>query len=115
MNLREFFKPTALKILIFAFVGIAYLYFASVSVSAAGFGFAFFYNEYGFPFQYLITGNRSNLSGLTHEMFLGNYFAKYGSVLLNPAALALDAALIYLLACMMSILFAKMKPIAKNS
>ena len=109
MGIKNFLKPSIFKLTIFIFVGIFYLYFIKEGVSAAGFNFAFFYNAYGFPFQYLITGDTSNLSGITNEMFLGNYFTKYGTALINPIALVLNIMLIYLLACIMSMLFAKMK------
>jgi len=104
MNLKKFLKPTILKMLIFLFIGILFLYFAKESVSAAGFGFAFFYESYGFPSAYLITGNIDSASGHIRTLFLGNFFGKYGNFLFNPWALAIDIILIYLLACLFALL-----------
>ena len=115
MGIKNFLKPGILSILAFLLIGIFCLYFIRETVSAAGFNFAFFYTAYGYPFQYLISGDTANLSGITDGMFLGGYFAKYGAVLINPIALALDAALIYLLACSVPFIFAKIKPKKKNS
>ena len=115
MGIKDFLKPSIVKILAFLSVGLFYLYFASESVSAAGFSFAVFYSAYGFPFQYLIIGDIDNLSGIIKDMFLGNYFTKFGNTLINPAALALDLILIYSFACLISMLFAKMKSNNKNS
>ncbi|MEK6946132.1 MAG: hypothetical protein AABX32_00845 [Nanoarchaeota archaeon] len=109
MNVKNFLKPTFLKAIIFLFVGVVYLYFAKESVSAAGLSFAFFYTAYGFPFQYLITGDVGKISSIVRELFLGNYFGEYGNFLFNPVAFALDIILIYLFSCFMGVLFEKMK------
>ncbi len=115
MNIKNFLKPDKFNATIFVFISLIFLYFAHENVSAAGFGFAFFYNAYGFPFQYLITGETSNLSGITSGMFLGNHFAKLGKVLVNPATFIINLILIYLLACAISVLFSKIKNKHKNS
>ncbi len=107
MNVKEFLKPTILKILIFTFIGAFYLYFARESVCAAGLFFAFCYNAYGFPLYYLVAGNIA--PGHVNTLFLGEYFTKSGNFLFNPATLFLDAILIYLLSCFMSLLFKNTK------
>ena len=114
MNVKNFLKPTFFKVIIFLFVGVVYLYFARESVSAAGLSFAFFYTAYGFPFQYLITGDIDKISSIVRELFLGNYFSKYGNFLFNPVAFALDIVLIYLFSCFMEVLFEKVKAGGKN-
>lgn len=111
MNDKEFLKPSALKIFIFLFIGIFYLYFAGENVSAAGFGFAFYYNAYGFPFLYLVSGDIDKAIGYIKTLPLGDYFSKSGASLFNPVALALNIVLIYLLACFLSLLFKNMKDI----
>lgn len=99
MNIKEFLKPNTFKISIFLFIGIIYLYFAKESVCAVSFYFAFCYNAYGFPFQYMVAGNIESAYSQIKASFLGEYFNNYGNFLFNPAAFALDLALIYLLAC----------------
>ncbi len=74
MNIKDFLKPTVFKTAIFIFFGVIFLYFVKESISAIGFSFAIFYNAYGFPFQYLITGDISNLSGIINTLSLGNFF-----------------------------------------
>jgi len=113
--MKNFLKPTVFKAAIFLFVGILYIYFARENVSAAGFGFAFFYTAYGFPFQYLITGNINNISGIVRDLFLGNHFSRHGNFLFNPLAFALDIILIYLFSCFMGVLLGKMKASGKNN
>ncbi|MBI2541555.1 hypothetical protein HYV80_02500 [Candidatus Woesearchaeota archaeon] len=104
MNAKEFLKPNYLKLAIFAFVGVVYLYFAGENVCGAGFSFAFCYKSYGFPFQYLISGQIDAASGFVKSTFLGEFFTKSGEFLVNYIALLLDIAFIYLLSCSISVL-----------
>ena len=106
MNIKELLKPSALKIIVFLFIGTVYLYFARESTCGASFFFAFCYNAYGFPFFYMINGNIDAASDYAKKnLFLGEYFSKSGNSLFNPAAFVLDIVLIYLLACFISVLF----------
>lgn len=105
MNAKEFFKPTILKIIIFLFIGVIYLYFAGESACGASLFFAFCYKAYGFPFLYLVTGDVDSSFIYIKTIFLGEYFKKSGNFLFNPEALILDMALIYLLACFISLPF----------
>ena len=104
MNAKEFLKPTFLKLLIFLFIGIFYLYFAREDVCGAGFMFAFCYSAYGFPFSYIVSGNIDTASGYLKTLFLGKFFFKIGSFLLNYVAMLLDILFIYLLSCFISML-----------
>lgn len=109
MNAKEILKPDIFKIFIFLFIGIIYLYFAKESVCAVSFYFAFCYNAYGFPFQYMVDGNIESAYSQIKASFLGEYFNKSGNILFNPAAFALDLALIYLLACFIYLPFKHIK------
>ena len=109
MNVKEFFKPTILNILIFVFVAVFYLYFAGESACGASLYFAFCYKAYGFPFLYMVTGDIDSSLGYIKTLFLGEYFKKSGNILFNSAALIFDIALIYLLACFISLLIKNMK------
>ena len=110
MGIGKFIKPSILKLLIFLFIGALYLLLAKENVGAAGLFFAFSYNAYGFPLQYLITGQiDSATSEHVKTLFLGDYFIKYGNALINPVALAIDIILIYLLSCLLATLFKNMK------
>ena len=114
IGIKNFLKPTFFKIFVFISVGIVYLYLAKESVSAAGFNFAFYYNAYGFPLQYFITGDTDKIQSMMKDLFLGEYFIKYGNVLLNPAALILNVILIYIFSCLMAILFNKFNANSKS-
>ena len=107
MNLKEFIKPTTLKILIFLIIGVLYLYFAGESVCGASFAFTFCYKAYGFPFSYIVTGNIDTASGYIKTLFLGKYFSNSGNILFNPAALILNLILIYISTCFAPMLFKK--------
>lgn len=109
MNAKEFLKPSVFKVLAFVFIGIFYLYSAGEDACGAGLFFAFCYRAYGFPFLYLVTGQIDNASSYIKTLPLGEYFSKTGNFLFNPAVFLLDIALIYLLACLISILFNKNK------
>ena len=109
MNAKESLKPSALKILIFLLIGAIYLYFAKEDACAVSFYFAFCYKAYGFPFQYMVTGNIESASSQIKTLPFADYFSKSGNFLLNPVALILNLILIYLLACLISVLFGKMK------
>ena len=109
MNAKDFFKPSFFKIAVFAFFSVIFLYLAKETVSAIGLSFAIFYSAYGFPFQYLITGDIGSLSGIINAIFLGNYFGKYGNFLFNPFAFLLDIVLIYSLSCFISFILRKKK------
>jgi len=105
MNIKNFLKPTSFKILVFLSTSIIFLYFAKESVCAVSFFFAFCYNAYGFPFQYMLTGNIESASSHIKTLFLGEYFNKSGNFLFNPATLVLNLVLIYIFACFISRLF----------
>lgn len=109
MNVKDFFKPTIFKILIFLFISVFYLYFAGEDACGAGFGFSFCYKAHGYPFLYLVTGNIDIASGYLKDAFLGKFFAKPGNFLFNPLGLALDIIFIYILACLVSIPLEKLK------
>ncbi len=109
MDVKEFLKPTGFKISTFLFTGIIFLYFAKESVCAVSFFFVFCYNAYGFPFQYMITGNIESASSNIKTLFLGESFNTYGNFLFNTVTLISDLILVYLLACFMSMLFRNMK------
>src|SRR3989338_3690302 len=108
-KVKELIKPTVLKLLIFLFISLFYLYFAGEDVCAVGLSFKFCYKAHGFPIPYLVTGDISNASDYIKTLSFSNYFAKFGNYLLNPAALLIDAVLIYLLSCFISMIFADMK------
>ncbi len=107
MRIKEFLKPSVFKVIMFLFVGVFYLYLAKEEVSAVGLYFSMNYKTYGFPFSYMVTGNIDAASDYTSTLFLGSYFSKFGKVLLNPAALMLNAISIYLLSCLISMLLFK--------
>lgn len=109
MNIKEFFRPNIPKILIFLFAALAFLYFAKEDVCGAGFIFAFCYKAYGFPFDYIVTGNVDAAFGHIKTLPFGQYFYKSGNFLLNPAALLVDVLLVYLLACFIASLFRTLK------
>ena len=104
MNLKEFIKPSAFKILASLFIGVFYLYFAVEDVCAVSLFFAFCYKAYGFPFSYIVAGDVGSAFGHIKTMPFGAYFVKSGNYLLNLVALALDFVLIYLLACVMAMM-----------
>ncbi len=107
MNLKKFLKPTIFKILVFLFIGVFYLYFAQEDTCAASFYFSFCFNEHGFPFSYIVTGEIDNAMEPVKALFLGDYFKKYDGILFNPAAFILDLILIYLLASFITLLISK--------
>ena len=110
MRLGKFLKPTILKIMVFLFIGIIYLYLAAESVCGAGFGFTICYKAYGFPFQYFATGDVDSSMNIIESSLLGQYFNKIGNFLFNPISLALDLTLIYLLSCLISMIFKNKAP-----
>ncbi|MBI2650681.1 hypothetical protein HYX04_05230 [Candidatus Woesearchaeota archaeon] len=114
MRIKELLKPSILKISVFLFIGIVYLYLAKESICAASLFFAFCYNAYGFPFSYLISGNIDAAAGHIKTLFLGDYFGKHGSVLLNPFALFLNLVVIYLLSCFIEYLLMNTKMSIKS-
>ena len=99
MNIKEFFKPSVLKIFIFIIIAIFYLYFAGETGCGAGFGFSLCYKAYGFPFFYAMTGDEGIVRNIAESSFLGNYFSKFGILNFNALALLVDVILIYSLAC----------------
>ena len=105
MSAKIFLKPTILKIMIFLSIGILFLYFASESACGISLFFAFCYKAYGFPLAYLVSGDISDSIGHIKTLPFGQYFYKSGNLLLNPAALLIDALLVYLLACFLGTLF----------
>ena len=105
MGVKEFLRPAGFKLLVFLLVGILYLYFAGENACGAGFSFSFCYKAYGFPFLYIITGDIDAASGYVKTLPLGSNFGRSGSFLFNPGALISDIALVYLLACFISMLF----------
>ena len=105
MRLGKFLKPTILKITVFLFIGIVYLYLAAESACGAGFGFTICYKAYGFPFQYLATGDVNSAINIINAYTFGDYFNKIGNFLFNPISLALDLALIYLASSLISFIF----------
>ena len=109
MNLKKFLKPSIFKILIFLFIAVASSYFGKENACGVSLFFAFCYNAYGFPFFYLVTGNIDSASGYIKTLPLGEFFSKLGNFLFNPPAFLLDLALIYILACLIAILFNKNK------
>ena len=100
MNVKEFLKPSILKILISLFIAVLYLYSAGESACGAGFFFAFCYKAYGFPFLYAVTGDINTASDYLKTLPLGGYFIKSWNFLFNPAAFLLDMVFIYLLSCL---------------
>lgn len=109
MNVKEFIKPGAFKIFVFLLIGVFYLYFTMEDVCAFGLFFAFCYKAYGFPFSYIVIGDIDSAFGHIKTMPFGAYFVKSGNYFLNLVALALDLALIYLLACVMAMIFSNAK------
>lgn len=107
MKIKKLLKPNAFKISVFIFVGIFYLYFAVESICGVSFFFAFCYKAHGFPFPYMVSGDIEAASINIKTSFLGNYFTKQGTFLVNPAVFLLDLVLIYILACFIDILFNK--------
>lgn len=112
MIIKEFLKPTFLKIAVFLFMAVIFLYLAKEDVCGAGFFFAFCYKAYGFPLSYVVAGNIDTAFGHIKTLFLGKYFVKYGNLLVNPEALILNIASIYLFACLIdfAIFHSKKKP-----
>ena len=90
-------------------MAIIFLYLAKENVCGAGLFFAFCYKAHGFPFLYIVTGNIDTAYGYLKTLALGSYFTKSGNFLFNIPAFILDAVLIYLLTCLISILFRKIK------
>ena len=109
MRLNKFLKPNILKITVFLFICLVYLYLAAESACGAGFGFTICYKAYGFPFQYLATGDINTAINILNSSPLGAYFGKIGNFLFNPVSLALDLALIYLISCIISFVFENKK------
>ncbi len=114
MRLGKFLKPTILKITVFLFIGIIYLYLAAESVCGAGLTFVICYKAYGFPFQYLATGDVDSAMNVINSSPLGGYFNKLGNFLFNSISLVLDLTLIYLLSCLISFIFEN-KPIKRSN
>ncbi len=114
MRLNKFLNPTIMKIMVFLFIGLVYLYFAAESVCGAGLTFVICYKAYGFPFQYLATGDVDSAINIINSSPLGGYFNKLGNFLFNPVSLALDLALIYLASCLISFVFEN-KPIKRSN
>lgn len=105
MNVKEFLKPSGLKILILIPMVIFYFNIANESTCGASFFFTFCYKVYGFPFRYMVSGDIKSAASYVSTLFLGNYFNQYGIFLLNFLSLAFDAILLYLLVCIISMLF----------
>ena len=105
MKIKKFLKPNALKVFLFLFIGIVYLYLAGENACGAGFGFSFCYKASGFPFLYVASGNVGMAFGYLKTLFFGSLFIKFGTILFNPAAFLADIILIYLFACLPSLLF----------
>ena len=110
MKIKRFFKPSILKISIAISTSILYLYFAKETSCGVGFSYVLCYSLYGIPFPYLTTGGIGIASEEIKELFLGKFFQQYGNFLFNPATLVLDLVFIYLLSCILSLLFKGMKP-----
>ena len=109
MNIKEFIKPSILKILLFFAIAILSLYLTKENACGISVFFAFCYNAYGFPFFYAVTGQIDAASGYIKTLPLGSFFSKSGNFLFNAPSLILDAVLIYLLACLISISLEKLK------
>ena len=105
MRIGKLLKPTILKLIVFLFIGLVYLYLAAESVCGVGLTFVICYKAYGFPFQYLATGDVGSAINIINASAFGSYFNKVGKFLLNPVYLALDLALIYLASCLISMIF----------
>ena len=116
MDIKEFLKPTSLKVSIFLFIGVIFLYLVKENICAVGgFLFAFCYNVYGFPFSYLITGDIDVVAqGHVKTLFLGGDFVKYWNTLFNVVSFLLDILLIYAFACIISIIYNKPKKLIKT-
>lgn len=105
MQLGKLLKPTIFKIIVFLFIGFVYLYLAAESVCGVGLTFVICYKAYGFPFQYLATGDIDSAINIINASTFGSYFNKVGKFLLNPVSLVLDLALIYIASCFISMIF----------
>ena len=114
MNIKNFFKPTLSKLLIFVFIAVFYLFFASETTCGASLFFSFCYKAHGFPFSYFMTGDVDWLDKTPNALFLGKYFGKSGNALFNAPALAIDILLIYLLSCFLG-LFINVKKLKRDS
>lgn len=105
---KKFLKPGVLKISIFLAIAAFFTYFTKENACGVSIFFAFCYKAYGFPFLHIVSGQIDSASGYIATLPLGAYFSKYGNFLFNPITLVLDIILLYLLACLISILFGKM-------
>ena len=109
MNLKEFLKPTVLKIFLFLVFVAFFIFIARDDACGVGLFFAFCYKAYGFPFFYIATGDIDIASAYFKTLTFGGYFAKFNNFLFNVPAFLFDIVLIYLLACLISVLFRKIK------
>ncbi|MBI4452517.1 hypothetical protein HY637_03745 [Candidatus Woesearchaeota archaeon] len=107
MNLnkvKEFLKPTILKMVIFIIANAFIFYLSKESVCGVIFYFPFCYNAYGLPLSYAISGDIETAAGHIKTLPLGNYYSKAGSFLLNPSAFVFDMLFAYLAACLIAML-----------
>ena len=109
MSIKNFIKPSLVKILLFLIITISSLYFTRENACGISPFFAFCYKAYGFPLPYLVTGSVDSAFGHIKTLPLGEFFSKSGNFLFNVPAFVSDMILIYLLACSISALFKKIK------
>ena len=109
MNVNQFLKPTVLKIFLFLVFAAFSIFIAKENACGVGLFFAFCYKAYGFPFFYIATGDIDTASAYLKTLAFGNYFARFNNFLFNVPAFLFDIVLIYLLACLISVLFRKIK------
>jgi len=105
MNIKAILKPSILKVVIFSILGTVFLYFIAETACGIVLFYGFCYKAYGFPFSYLMTGDIEIAAGHIKTFFLGNIFIKYGKFLFNPLALILNIFLLYILSCLMALMF----------
>ena len=107
MNFKEFLKPTFMKIFLFFIFVAFFVFIAKEDACGVGLFFAFCYKAYGFPLFYLVTGQIDEASAYLKTLTFGGYFAKFNNFLFNVPAFLFDIVVIYLLACLVYILFRK--------
>jgi len=115
MNIKNFFKPTIAKALLFLGISILLIYFTKENACGISLFFTFCYNALGFPFLFVVAGQIDAASGYIHTLPLGSFFGKYGNYLFNAPAFILDAVLIYAASCLISFIIINLKIKFKKS
>ncbi len=107
MKLKNFFKPTILKLIIFLMLAISTFYIFDERTCGASFFFSFCYTASGFPIFYIVRGDIAAVGSYTESLLLDKFFTNYGNFIFNWISFAIDMAAIYVISCSLCILLAK--------